>query len=230
MLRKQFGWAGEGKFWALNNMIAESENCMMNIEDLRQVEVIATDLDLTAEEFLKFIQFLVDKIRLVMVENGFITTQMVQEVLNGVSKKRGYQRNWYKSNSNIERGNQSIETTVSNIESELSNIENEQSKVKEKKVKESKVITPPKEFNLENSNLYRKPVIPSKEDVFLVFKSNGGTEEMAEKFFANNSATDWYFRNNPITNFANLVPGFITNWKKYQQDEPAPSHGIKVVI
>jgi len=171
-------------------------------------------------------------VRLLLHNEGFITTQMVQEVLAGVSKKRGYQRDWYKLNSNIERGNQSIETTVSNIETELSNIENRQSKVKEKKEESNTAHTP----DISKSNLFRKPVIPDKSLVVQTFKNNGGTDEMAEAFFNKHSATEWFISGSPIRNFATLIPGFITNWKKFEGDEPAPQNlyphrqEIKVVI
>ena len=31
MLRTKYGWAGEGKFWALNGIIGQAENCEFDI-------------------------------------------------------------------------------------------------------------------------------------------------------------------------------------------------------
>lgn len=73
--------------------------------------------------------------------------------------------------------------------------------------------TPPKILSLENSNLYRKPTIPTIQQVKDAFLINKGTVEMAEKFYQKNSATGWYYQNNPITNFIWLVPKFIEAWE-----------------
>jgi len=72
------------------------------------------------------------------------------------------------------------------------------------------VITRP---DLSESNLFRKPVIPTWEDVHRVFIQQGGTEVMAKRFFDNNVATGWYLKGSPIMNFSNLVPSFIANWR-----------------
>lgn len=77
---------------------------------------------------------------------------------------------------------------------------------------EGRGITPAPD--LSNSNLYRKPKIPTFEEVHRVFISQGGTEEMAKKFFEQNESTGWFYKNSPITNFASQVPGFIKSWKE----------------
>lgn len=69
-------------------------------------------------------------------------------------------------------------------------------------------------YNLTNSHLYSKPNIPTFEKVHEVFVRAGGTKEMAQKFFDTYSAVEWINRQGAIKNFANLVPSFITNWKK----------------
>jgi hypothetical protein len=79
---------------------------------------------------------------------------------------------------------------------------------------EKQEVTPPPD--LSKSNLFRQPKIPTQENVWEIFLRNGGTKEMAEKFFETNSAVGWFLKGSPITNFANLVPSFIANWKKYE--------------
>ena len=71
---------------------------------------------------------------------------------------------------------------------------------------------------LKNSNLFRQPNIPEKEDVRRAFLMNGGTEEMATAFFDKNQSTGWFLRGSPITNFLNLIPSFITNWNKNESN------------
>lgn len=66
--------------------------------------------------------------------------------------------------------------------------------------------------NLQNSNLFRQPNIPSWEQVFMFFTQSGGTEEMAKRFFDKWSAVGWFCNGSPIINFAPLANSFIANW------------------
>lgn len=72
--------------------------------------------------------------------------------------------------------------------------------------------------DLKNSNLFRQPVIPTKEDVYRAFLSSGGTKEMADVFYDKNDATNWFLRGSPIINFRNLLPSFISNWTKNEKN------------
>jgi hypothetical protein len=72
------------------------------------------------------------------------------------------------------------------------------------------------------SNLHRKPTIPTLQQVEEVFFRNGGTKAQAEKFFAKHEATEWYLNNSPIKNFGSLVPGFIAAWKEKLDEPPKP--------
>lgn len=75
------------------------------------------------------------------------------------------------------------------------------------------------------SNLYRKPNIPTFQQVQEVFYRKGGTNEQAERFFAKYEATGWYLNNSPIKSFSSLVPGFISAWK-----EKLPEDGGKRLV
>jgi uncharacterized protein YdaU (DUF1376 family) len=82
--------------------------------------------------------------------------------------------------------------------------------------------------DLSESNLFRQPNIPIWEDVHRVFIQQGGTEAMAKRFFESNSATGWFLKGSPITNFSNLVPGYVANWKE-REDQPTESKPKKMV-
>lgn len=58
---------------------------------------------------------------------------------------------------------------------------------------------------------------PEKSEVILEFKKKGGTEEMAERFYANFESTNWKKNGSKVTNYINLVPSFIENWRKNEQ-------------
>lgn len=64
------------------------------------------------------------------------------------------------------------------------------------------------------SNLFRKPVVPTLQQVQEVFYRNAGTIEQAKRFFEKHEATGWYLNNSPIKSFASLVPGYIAAWKE----------------
>lgn len=75
-------------------------------------------------------------------------------------------------------------------------------------------------YPLQNSNLFRQPVIPTLEQVEEKFILQGGTKEMAGKFFDKHNSVGWFLNNSPITNFVNLVGPFISNWQKFEKNEP----------
>ena len=80
----------------------------------------------------------------------------------------------------------------------------------------TKEETPP----LKNSNLYRQPIIPTKHEVWEVFKSSGGTQEMAKSFYDKYEVTNWFLNNSPITNWRTLSQRFIGNWQKIEDRKP----------
>ena len=82
---------------------------------------------------------------------------------------------------------------------------------------EGEIFHPP---DLSESNLFRKPIVPTKNQVLESFIKNGGTKEMAKSFWERNEATAWYFKGSPITNFRNMVDSFVQNWKKNDSLKP----------
>lgn len=75
-------------------------------------------------------------------------------------------------------------------------------------------------LDLSNSNLYRQPNIPTRQEVEEAFVHQGGTSEMAAKFFETNEVTGWYYKSSPITNFRRLIPGYIAEWKRRETGSP----------
>ena len=67
--------------------------------------------------------------------------------------------------------------------------------------------------DLSKSNLFRKPKKPTYQQVAEVFFRNGGTEEMAKKFFETNEATGWFYRGSPIVKFESMIGPYISSWK-----------------
>jgi hypothetical protein len=138
-LRRKFGWCGEGKFWALNNMIGESENCSLDLTDEYKKLAIAADLDFELAELDEFIEFLSLKCKLIVFEEGKATTGMVQEVFSDVDTRRQRQREFKKQKS-LQKVVVSPEKTEESIEKvQVSTVENEQSRADQSKEEKSKV-------------------------------------------------------------------------------------------
>ena len=126
MLRVEFGWEGEGKFWALNNRIAQAENCCLDISKKYNKAAIANDLDFNIKGFDEFIEYLLNDCELIReCSPGTITTDIVQENFERVMVNREKAR---------ERKQRSLEKV-----SKGSGEQSKSSGERNKKVKESKV-------------------------------------------------------------------------------------------
>lgn len=77
--------------------------------------------------------------------------------------------------------------------------------------------------DLKDSNLFRKPIIPSKGQVWEAFKAAGGSAEMAKSFWEKYEALGWYSDNTPIRNFKPLANKFIDSWKRNEKKEESKS-------
>lgn len=100
---------------------------------------------------------------------------------------------------------------------------------REEEKEEKENIRPPS--NLENSNLFRKPTIPTKQQVLEAMIDCGGTKEMAKSFYEKYDGTGWYLNGSPITNFKTLASRFVTNWKGLESkvNPEAPSINLKKI-
>lgn len=88
LLRAKYGWEGEGKFWALNNMIAQSENCWLDLNKEYNKGTLCTDLSFTIEQFDEYINFLHTDCNLILLDEGKITTEIIQEDFSKVAVDR----------------------------------------------------------------------------------------------------------------------------------------------
>jgi hypothetical protein len=136
-LRRKYGWAGEGKFWALNNIIADSNYCSLDLSDESKLFETAADLDFEVDEFKDFLFYLFEKCKLIRMEGMKITTKITQENLAEVEHKRERQREWKKNKGASKAEESTAKDEKSTSTNEEIDGENEQSKVKESKEKES---------------------------------------------------------------------------------------------
>lgn len=87
-------------------------------------------------------------------------------------------------------------------------------------------------IDLSNSNLYRKPVIPTKQQVLEAIINAGGSKEMAKSFWEKYEGTGWYNGSSPITNYVLFAQKFVDTWKRNDQakvPESAPVVNLKTI-
>lgn len=140
-LRKKYKWEGEGKFWALNNMIAESEHCVLDMTQESKKKAIAVELDFEPAELDQFVEFLVKECDLLEAVEGGFTTNMVQEIFSEVSNKRNYAK------ERVRRKRQEFAETIkklpeTNNSEQKSSVEHLTDKSKEDKIRVKKIIRP----------------------------------------------------------------------------------------
>ena len=177
-LRLKYGWAGEGKFWALNNLIGASENCELNLSEENKRRAIASELEFTLSEFDEFIHFLVHEAFLIKPTSSpkSYSNDMIQEVLSEVNRKRHRDRSRTKNKQEIVSENQEIANESEEIANEFE-ICHEKSEIQQMKGNEIKenidIVHSPKQLELENNfkifwNEY--PRHEGKKPAFKVFK------------------------------------------------------------
>ena len=142
MLRNEYGWAGEGKFWALNNRIAQAEDCLLDISKKYNKASLANDLEFKVDELDQFIEFLINDCELVfMTEDGFLTNKTIQENFLNVQDNRKRNKDYYEKSLIKDKVNKlkQTESDIQETETDIQLPELIQSKVKESKGKERKI-------------------------------------------------------------------------------------------
>lgn len=81
--------------------------------------------------------------------------------------------------------------------------------------------------DLLNSNLYRQPVKPTKQQVLEAITNAGGTKEMAKSFWEKYEGTGWYQNNTPIMNYVSFAQKFVDTWKRNEKKEVVETPAIK---
>ncbi len=129
-LRAKYGWAGEGKFWALNGMIAKAEDCWLDLSRKFIKSSISCDLGFTIDEFDEYIKYLASDCELIIVEGDKISTKRLQETLAIANKKSdkyselgkaGAEKRWGKDSNAKEKNSDSIADAINNNGGEMAN-------------------------------------------------------------------------------------------------------------
>lgn len=214
MLRVKFGWSGEGKFWALNNRIAQSENCCLNISKKYIKASIASDLDFNLNEFDEFITYLLNDCELIKeCEIGIITTDLIQETFERVSSDRASARERSQRRWKNKKGSSGEEKKSSG---------EKLSKGKERKVKEN-IYKKERLGIFEKNNKIPENYKIQKEHIDYAL-SKGLTEEIAIDQFE--YFTDWHGAKG--TKYVNWLKCYQTWIRNYLKNNAKKNNGSKI--
>lgn len=89
-LRSKYGWAGEGKFYALKNLIGNSDGCKLDLTEEFDIGYYADILDFKLDEFKEYLEFIEKKCKLIKRVDNFIIIDDLLENLAQVMKGRKY--------------------------------------------------------------------------------------------------------------------------------------------
>lgn len=213
----EFGYEGLGLFYTILEKIGAQEKPIKSIVLKKQLQI-----GKKLEKVWKFLE----EIDLISTKNGDTFNLRILSYAEKYKVSREKNREKVEKFRRNVSENEVVENNVPGYETVTLPVGNT-SKVKRSKVKEVKgskeEIT--HTSDLKNSNLFRQPIIPKIENVIEYFLRAGGNEEMAIKFFNKNEGLGWFLNGSPIMNFNNLVPSYIDNWKKNENNKRIPAGG-----
>lgn len=196
-LRKKYGWEGDGRFWALHDMIAEAQDCILKISTYGERVCISDDLGLSPEEFEQFIAFLCcEECRLLIRLDEGITTQYIQEILADTMKGRSQAservRNYRNKKSNA-------------LQSEINPLLSTD-KTRQDKTKEEGTSSPlPSSVAVKKRKQF---ISPTNDEVRQYFKENSYPIELADKAFNTYADNGW----------KDTKGNAVKNWKQKMQN------------
>lgn len=133
LLHKKFGFAGVGKFAALCDILVTLPNCSIDVKnDKNAVTMLGLDLDFSPDEFLQFLNRLIEFDLLITTESGKLSTPEIQESLSITLEERA--KAYYRKYGKQPKPDISDSYGISSGELSESSTEQKESSGKNKKV------------------------------------------------------------------------------------------------
>lgn len=212
--------AGLGVYWTTIEMLHEEGGHMQF--DTITFTSIGAPIGCNAEFVKKVIEDCINEFQLMKkVDERFTADRVLKNLCKRKEIREIRSRAGKASAESKQQKSTHVEQVLTHVEQMPTSVQ--QNSTKEKKGKEKKEKRESRgAHDLSSSNLFRKPTIPTIQQVHEVFIQQGGTIEMANKFFETHSATEWYLKGSPIGKFASLVPGYIAAWRQRVPDQTRP--------
>jgi len=146
----EFGYEGYGRFWALNERIAESSGAYIDISKKVNKLDLAQELGFKGEDLDRFLSFLADpEIDLINIDGNRITTDRITEIFEKTMESREGERDrkkGKKGKSGFPCGNNDIPGGNDGFP-EAFRAENDTDKTKQDKTKQNKTKQNNEDFN-----------------------------------------------------------------------------------
>lgn len=222
-LRQQLGMEGYGIYWFLIESLANSNGTL----PLKIIPALSMQMHTTeakVEAVIKHFELFE------ITENDFFSIRLNKNLqklhdikeINSIKGQKSAEAKRLKTldfstavEPRLNRGSTKERKGKENKEENTESILNSESVQKEEK-KESAL-------KIENSNLFRQPIIPTKNQIWEFFSGAGGTKEMAKSFFEKHEATGWFLNNSPIVKWQALANRFIATWKEREEAQQKKS-------
>jgi hypothetical protein len=205
-LRQELGMEGYGIFWFLIEKLADAGGIL----PLNLTPVLAMQMHTSETKVLGVInQYGLFN----LIENDFYSERLLDHLnirkrlsesgKNGAEKRWGYDR------------------VANGGANSLPNGDGNAKERKGKEIKENSVLGEKIEEHtqIQNSNLFRQPNIPTKEQVWEFFHGAKATKEMAKAFYDKYDGTGWFINGSPIVKWQAFANNFITNWNKIEEQK-----------
>lgn len=231
ILRKKFGWEADAKFWALNDMIAEADGCAINLSVMRNKVSVMAELEFDNEvSFDEFIQFLTSPLceLLVQLDDGFITTELIQQIYIDTMADREAERRKYekrkRKNKDSDNGETELPDTNPPVKTEISS-----------GVLETTPGEPCRQDNTKPDDTKRNKtgrgrrgakvipfnggVPPTEDEVVQYFIESGYQPEAGRMAFRYYDAANWYdSKKNPVLNWKQkMIACWFTPERRIEQ-------------
>jgi hypothetical protein len=146
----EYGYEGYGRFWALNERIAENPGAYIDVSRKVNKLDLAQELGMSGPDLDKFLKFLSDpEIDLINFENGKITTDRITENYQFTMEKLEQERDRKKNKKiPVEKDKIPAENTEIPAEKDKIPAENDINETKLNETKQTKQTDPPKRITL----------------------------------------------------------------------------------
>jgi hypothetical protein len=139
----EFGYEGYGRFWVLNERIAESTGAFIDISRKVNKLDLAKELGFDGNELDQFIAFLSDpEIDLINIQDNIITTDRLTELFDKTMESRVFERDRKKEkkeSEEIQAEKGEFQPENEEIQAEKDTDKTRQDKTKQNKIKQNKI-------------------------------------------------------------------------------------------
>ena len=212
-MRQELGMEGYGIYWYIIEALADSGGVL----PLNIIPILAKQMDAT---LIKVEGVIMNYNLFQIVDNQFFSERLMKhlEYRNVLSEngKIGASIRWGDKGANggANGGANALPNAKERKGKEIKGNESKEKEIKENEIKENE-----SELTITDSNLFRKPNIPTFEKVKEKFLMSGGTEEMARGFFNKWEGVEWFSNNSPIRNWEAFANNYISSWLKNESNK-----------